>query len=249
MERYSFSKLSSFNQCPWGWYMHYVEGSKGIGNAFSSYGLLIHSILERFTTGELNLWDLSDVFEWEFEVSVPEKFPPNKYMVLRDSYYQQGIDFLSNFQGFPECKILNTESKFDFQIDDWMFNGVIDLVFEDPEGKLIVQDYKSKAKFSSKREQAEYARQLYLYCLHVKEAHGRYPDILRFFMFRKDVIVDIPFVESDLENAILWAKSSVADIRNCWDYSAKPDDFFCNNLCNQREICKFKFKSKPSFKR
>ena len=157
--------------------MTYIDHKKGIGNCFSSYGLEVHSIMERYAKGELTLWDLVGIYEWEFDAAVPEKFPSTKYCKdMRKLYYDQGLEYLKNFAGYDDRKILEVESQFDYEIDDWTFNGVIDLVFEDKDGKLIIQDYKSKSSFKNKREQAEYARQLYLYALFVKKKYGRYPD-------------------------------------------------------------------------
>lgn len=194
--------------------------------------------MERYAKGELELWDLVDVFQWEFDTAVPEPFPNNKYCPnMRQLYYDQGLEYLKNFPGYPGKKILEVESSFDVDIDDWVFNGVIDLVMEDENGKLIIQDYKSKSSFKSKKEKAEYARQLYLYALHIKEKYGRYPDILRFMMFRKNTPVDIIFSEEDLKEALDWAKQTVKDIRECWDFAPSCDEFFSENLCNHREYC------------
>lgn len=239
-EKYSFSKLSAFKQCPYGYYLRYVLNKKGIGNAFSSYGTLVHSILERYAKGELELWDLSGVFEWEFETAVPEKFPFNKYVVLRDTYYKQGLDFLRSFQGYEKYKILGVEQQFDRDIDDWTFTGIIDLIIQDPDGKLIIRDYKSKAAFKNDREQFEYARQLYLYSAYVKEKFGRFPDELQFLMFRKQHLVVIPFDPSAYEEAEDWAKGMVKDIREAVDFPSCCDEFYSNNLCNHREYCELK---------
>ena len=240
-ERYSFSKLSAFHTCKYGYKMTYIDHKKGIGNCFSSYGLEVHSIMERYAKGELTLWDLVGIYEWEFDAAVPEKFPYTKYCKdMRKLYYDQGLEYLKNFAGYDDRKILEVESQFDYEIDDWTFNGVIDLVFEDKDGKLIIQDYKSKSSFKNKREQAEYARQLYLYALFVKKKYGRYPDILRFMMFRKNMSIDIPFNESDLNEALSWARETVKEIRECWDFTPTCDEFFSENLCNHREYCESK---------
>ena len=105
---------------------------------------------------------------------------------------------------------------------------------------IPIQDYKSKSSFKNKREQAEYARQLYLYALFVKKKYGRYPDILRFMMFRKNMSIDIPFNESDLNEALSWARETVKEIRECWDFTPTCDEFFSENLCNHREYCESK---------
>jgi hypothetical protein len=199
--------------------------------------------MERYSKDEIDLWSLVDVYGWEFDFAVPEDFPDNKFCKnMRELYYEQGLNYLKNFAGYPNKKILEVEERFDIDIDDWVFNGIIDLVYEDEYGKLIVQDYKSKSSFSSKREQAEYARQLYLYSLHVRKKYGRYPDMLRFVMVRKNNIIDIPFDEKGLEEALTWAKGTVEKIRTCWDYFPSCDAFFGQNICNHREYCDCKIK-------
>lgn len=237
-ERFSFSKLSSFHTCKYGYKQTYIDHKKGIGNCFSSYGLEVHSLMERCAKGEIDLWDLVEIYKWEFDSAVLEEFPSSKFCKnMRQLYYNQGLEYLKNFPGFSDKKILEVENQFNYDIDDWVFNGVIDLVFETSDGKLIVQDYKSKSSFKSKREQAEYARQLYLYSLHIKEKYGKYPDILRFVMFRKGVTIDIHFNEDDLNEAVSWAKNTVKEIRECWDFSPSCDAFFSQHLCNHREYC------------
>lgn len=240
-ERYSFSKLSSFNTCKYGYDKRYNQHLKGIGNCFSSYGLLVHSLLERYSKGELPLECLCEVFQWEFDTSVPEPFPKSKFCPnMRELYFNQGVDFFWAFTGYGDSRILDVENDFEYEIDDWIFNGVIDLVLLDENKKLIVLDYKSKASFKTKKEQKVYARQLYLYALHVKKKYGRYPDILRFSLIRKNQVVDVPFNIKDLEEAVCWARNTVAEIRSCWYYPSNPDQFFCQNLCNFRNECSFK---------
>jgi len=240
-ERYSFSKLSTFLTCKHGFYQRYIEHEKGIGNCFSSYGTLLHSILERYSRGELGLWDLVDVYEDEFDIAVPEPFPNTKFCPdMRKLYYDQGIDFLQNFNGHPDAKILEIESEFDIDIDDWIFTGVIDLALLEEGDRLTIEDYKSKGSFKNKAEQKEYARQLYLYAPYIKQKYGRYPDTLRFLLVRKQKSIIVPFKENDLEEAMSWARATVAAIRECFDYSPSPEPFFCNQLCNHRETCEYK---------
>lgn len=219
----------------------YIDHLKGIGNCFSSYGTHVHSIMERYAKGEIELWDLVKTYELEFDEAIPEDFPNSKFCPdMRELYFRQGRSFLSNFEGYDGRKILGVEEQFDMDIDDWEFTGVIDLVFEDEKGRLIVQDYKSKSSFKSKKEQAEYARQLYLYSLYIKQKYGRYPDILRFSMFRKENEIDIPFSESSLDEALCWARDVVSKIRDCWEFEPNCEDFFANHLCNHREYCENK---------
>ena len=248
-ERYSFSKLSSWWTCPYGFKLRYIDHMPGIGNAFSSYGKFVHSIMEQYAKGEAKLSDLVGIYEWEFETAVPEKFPWNKYVVLRDTYYKQGLEFLKSFKGYDDYKILGVEEEFEMPIDDWIFVGVIDLVFEDENGRLIVRDYKSKASFKDEKEMRKYARQLYLYSLYVKEKYGKYPDELQFVMFRKNEIVKIDFNTEDLFEAQEWASDTVSIIREAFDYPATCEDFYSANLCNHREYCTLKPTKKKYYKK
>ena len=131
--------------------------------------------MERYAKGNLSLWDLATTYENEFDTAVPEEFPSFPFCQdMRGLYYEQGLNYLRNFGGYPKYKILGVESQFDIDIDDWVFNGIIDLVYEDEQGRLVVHDYKSKSSFKNKAEQKKYARQLYLYSLHIKEKYGKY---------------------------------------------------------------------------
>ena len=239
-EQYSFSKLSSWHVCPYGYMLRYEEHKEGIGNAFSSHGKFVHSIMERYAKGELKTDDLPFVYEWGFDTEVTEEFPYNKYADLRAGYYNQGLDFLKKFKGYEKYKILGVEEEFAIPIDDWTFVGIIDLVFCDESDRLIIRDYKSKASFKNESEMRQYARQLYLYSIYINQKYNRYPDLLQFYMFMKQQIISIDYNISDLEEALKWASDTVNEIRNAFNYPPYYNDFYCGNLCNFRDFCEFK---------
>lgn len=240
LEQYSFSKLSSWWTCPYGYRLRYIEHKAGIGNAFSSFGTLVHSLMERYARGEIEIWDLSTIYEWEFDSAVPYKFPWNKYVDLKKTYYSQGLEYLKSFSGYDDYKILGIEEEFKIPMNDWIFVGIIDLVFEDENGRLIIRDYKSKSSFKNSQEQAKYARQLYLYSAYVREKYGKFPDALQFSMFRKKEIIEIEFNLDDYKEALQWADDTVSSIKSAFDFPPNCEDFYANNLCNHREYCEFK---------
>ena len=246
LEKYSFSKLSAFHTCRYGYKLTYIDHIKGNGNAFAEYGTFVHSLMERYANNRISLWDLPSAYENEFDSEVKMDFPTSEYCKdMRDLYYQQGLAFLKNFMGYDKFKILEVEADFSVQIDDWIFTGIMDLLYEDEQGGLIILDYKSKSSFKNKAELYKYARQLYLYCLYVKEKYGKYPSKLKFYTFRKQTQVDIPFNEDDFVEAVVWAKSTVKQIRECTDFSPCCEEFFGANLCNHRFHCDKK-KKKPT---
>lgn len=239
-ETYSFSKLSMFNTCKYGYYLTYVEKRPGLNNAFASYGTLCHEILEQYAKGTYKLEDLASIFEWSFDVSVQEQFPPNKYADLRSSYYEDGLEFFKKFKGYDDCEILGVEEEFNINIRDWILHGFIDLVYRDKDGKLIIRDYKSKSSFKSIIERDEYARQLYLYSLYVKDKYGEFPAELEFLMLRKNQTVKIVFDRFKLLETLDWANNTVDSIRDALDYPANLDYYFCNHICDYRNACELK---------
>lgn len=238
-ERYSYSKLSTFNTCVINYILRYFQHEEDSGNAFSEYGTFIHSIMERWANEEIETWELLDVYKKDYEENVVSSFPRLRNgKTMGDRYYQDGIDFLSNFNGIGDYEILLVEHKFDMEIDDWIFNGIIDLVLQDKTtGEIVVWDWKSKKEFKDKEEEDKYRRQLYLYSEYIKREFGNYPSKTVFYTFRTQREVAQPFEVSALEEAIEWAKTTVKKIRetfNCYDY------FFCNNLCGARDMCGYK---------
>lgn len=239
-EIYSFSKLNSFWTCKYGYFLNYISKADKAENAFSQYGKLCHSILERYEKGKLELWDLTGTFEREYPGSVTEPFPESQFCDLQKTYYENAITYFNNFQGFGKCKVVCAEEKFNVEVDDWIFTGVIDLAMETSSGDLILVDHKSKSSFKNKSEQFAYARQLYLYAYAYGKLHERYPKKMYFNMFRKGTKVEIKFDESDMFEALNWAKDTVSMIRKEKEYPETISPFFCNNICNfRKDVCPF----------
>lgn len=254
---YSFSRLSSFDECKYCYYLNYVmpkdQRPPNEDNAFNLYGSFVHELLEKFSKGELASWDLLDKYVDEFDIQVNKEFPPNAFADLHDSYYNDGYAFLEGFEGFDdEYETLGVEQPFVVDFGDFKLRGFIDLILRDKKtGGIVVLDWKSKSKFASKKEQSEYARQPYLYSKYIYETYGVWPEKLRFYMFRKDTIVDIPFSMAGYEEAVTWARTQVQKIESKikdddgWPYrdDIREKDgqlnFFCNFICGYRNSCQY----------
>lgn len=238
LECYSFSKLTTFEQCPFQYYLNYILGEKGETNAFAQYGSFMHELLEKYEKKELALEELANEFEENFDVYITKEFP---FYKLYQSYYDDGLNFLTDFKGFPNCKIIEAEKYFALPVqmdeqEDFNVRGFIDLIYKDEKGRLVVHDWKSKAGFKTKAEQKKYARQLYMYSYYIKEKYGKAPDLLRFGMFRKQQYVDIPYNEADFEGTFDWIRETVSAIRQETKFRQNKDDFFCGKLCDFRSI-------------
>ena len=238
-ETYSFSKLSAFDQCPRMWELTYITKAPQVKGAFSEFGTLMHSVLERYERGELPLSALADTFDWEWDETFSDiVWPPNKYVDLGESYYRQGKSFLEEFKGIPDgMKILGVEQHFKIPVADFALQGFIDLVYEH-DNKLAILDWKT-AKAYTKSDLVHKQRQPYLYSLWAKKKFGRWPDEICFWHIRDDKLVRIPFDEETQKESVDWAVKQVDTIRKAWDFPCKPSEFFCRNICSVRGSCKY----------
>ena len=240
IEQYSYSKLDTFRQCKYQYYLKYIEKNRETeSNAFAEYGTMCHKILEKYAKGELEVYELLDEFDKGFK-EIQHPFPYNKYTNLSDSYYEGGYTFFQNWDGLDEYKILGSEDEFIINEKDFNFKGYIDLILQDKDGRIILHDWKSKSKFKSKAEKREKSRQLYLYSRRIKERFGVFPDVLQFGMFRVDKTERFKFDLDEYKRAVDWMYSTVDEIRNCNDWGSTPNYFFCDNLCDYRDICEMK---------
>ena len=159
--KWSYSRLNSFHTCKWMFYVTYILKHKGENNAFAEWGTFSHSIMEKYDKNELSEWELVDYYINNYNENVISDFPPNKYVILSDSYYKSGLEYLSNFEGHKN-ELISAEERIDFVIEHndkkIDFVGIIDRLSKDQNG-LVIEDYKSK-KFKNKREVDEYFKQL-----------------------------------------------------------------------------------------
>lgn len=237
MEKFSFSKINTFYDCPYGYYLKYykdIRTNKSHGT--SEYGTFIHGILEKYEKKELDIKDLLKFYTENFDENVKSTFELNLGNGFKknfyDSYFNDGLEYFLNFKGFNDWKILEVEYEFDLNMkNNFIFTGKIDLIGEMENGDIFICDHKSKKKFQTKKEQKKYARQLYLYSIAVKEKYGKFPKKLFFNMFRTGEIIEIDFDEKDYGEAVDWLYNSVEEISSEFDYSKNFGTFFCNNFC------------------
>lgn len=247
---WSYSRLTSFNDCPYAWYQKYINCESGVGNAFASYGTFCHKLLEQYANGDIDIFTISQAYEEGFDDAIPEDFPPNKYVDLRQKYYDAGVDYFENIDlPIDEFKVIGVEKKVEFTIAGKKFVGFIDLLLEDKDnGELILCDHKSAClKFNkngsiSKGDSNHYLsfkRQLYMYSKPLIEA-GYKISRLKWNMFRSQQWIDIPWDEKEYNETLDWAEKTLSEIENETSYAPNPDFYFCNYICDQRECCEYR---------
>lgn len=244
---WSFSRLESFYTCKYGWKKKYIDCEEGEGNAFSSYGSLCHRLLQDYSNGVLDAFDLASQYEERFDPEVPERFPPNKFVDLRQSYYEKGLRYFESFAGIlpMDYEVLGVEKKVDFEIAGKPFVGYIDLLAKTEDGSIVVIDHKSanskpnrngKPAKSFAAKMLMYQRQLYLYCKALIDS-GIKPDYLCWNFFNDGYTHMIPFDQKDYDEAIQWAEDTIRLIEEETEFEPRIEYFYCHYLCDYKNAC------------
>ena len=249
---WSFSRLQSYNQCPYGFKLRYIDCIEGEGNFYSQYGSFVHSILERFAKGELSIFDISTYYEDNFIANVTYDAPPNNYVDIKQSYYDKGLDYLNNIDlDLEGYEVLGVEKECKFKVGDYNMVGYIDLLLRDKHtGDITVLDHKSgSVKFKKNGEPAssetkhllDFKRQLYLYSIAVTEEFGVKPKYLQWNLFKDRNWFKIEFNDDELEEAKKWVIDTIDKIKNDIAFPPNPQHYFCYNLCDMRNCaCEYK---------
>lgn len=248
---WSFSRLNSFYQCPYEWWLHYMQCNKGSSNFFAQYGSFMHKILEMYANNELNIFNISQYYEENFWTEVSDNAPPNKYVDIKQSYYTKGLEYLDNIDLIlDDYEILGVEKEVRFNIGSYEMVGYIDLLLKSKiDGSIIILDHKSASlKFkkngdvskSDRQHFLDFKRQLYLYSIPVIREYGA-TDFLVWNMFKDRKYIKIPWNSREYEEAINWAANTIKLIEQENAWLPNPDYYYCHYLCGQRmNACEYK---------
>jgi len=238
---WSYSRLQSFRQCPWGFAQRYIYGEPVETNFYAAYGTLMHRLHERWYTGAVTKQKLIPEFVSGF-VKLPDIEPER-----RSQYLLSGLDYLGRDIYTPE-NIRGVEHRVRFNIGDYKFQGIIDLLYEE-DGKLVILDHKShdlqprsgRAKPTMKdKELDQYLRQLYLYAHAVRKQGLGEVSKLVFNCFKSGTLVEEPYKASGELEAVQWALDTIHQIEDATMFLPEPDWFYCKNLCDTRAVCEYK---------
>lgn len=246
MEKYSYSKISAYAQCPYGFYMQYMDDSvEQVQNAFASQGSLVHELLDEWAKGITPIENLPSEYVRRYPTEVTQPWP--KVLASKgygEKTYMNVLEYLKDFDGFKGWRILESEYRFETEIGGKLFVGIIDMIIEDIEtGDKIILDHKSKSLSSFKSAQDEMYKQQYIYSKAFYEKYGYYPDVLAFHLFKEHgMIMTRPFDMDTYNDTIRWAEDIIEEIESKFfvsdfDVSPTAGDFFCENLCSVRNGC------------
>ena len=238
---WSYSRLQSFNTCPYKFFMKYISHCKSEDRFYASYGSWIHKRIENFYKGKLKKEEMVVEFLSRFSEQV-KGTRPSKSIVQK--YIKLGANYFSSFSPFPFNPI-GVEKRVEFDIDGLKFLGFIDYLGE-KDGEYYVVDNKSRdlkprsgrKKPTKKDEELDsMLKQLYIYSTPIKREFGKYPKALCFNCFKSGVFIEEPFDINAYNKAIEWVKRTVGEIKETTDFYPIEDYFFCKYICDVSGEC------------
>lgn len=246
---YSFTQLQGYDECKYAFYLKRIEKrEEEATNAFAEKGSLIHSLLDEWAKGLLSKADMIEEYDRRYGEEVQTAWP-RMMKGYAQKAYQQGYEFLRDFDEFAGYNIIAAEEKYNSEItlsdgSTRPFVGIIDLIVrEESTNDLIIFDHKSKGKQSFKKAEDEMYMQLYMYAQYVHEKYGEWPAKLGFHLFNQEGLkVTRPFEMTEYERVMKWAANRIEQIEEAsivdWLECKEKPDFYCWELCGYRkETC------------
>lgn len=250
--RWSYSRLTSFEQCKYEFYLNYIvkdeEEYPPESNYYAEVGKFVHEILAMIFEGELTLDEASQYYVDNFDDYVlheTKKSTMNKTFETCANYFAE-VDF----GWLKDYEILGVEKEVKFELEGYRFVGYIDLLLRDKRDcKIVVVDNKSsdypfktngEVYAKSKSSFEKYKKQMYLYSYAVKEEYGEYPKEITWNHFKNGGrLATIPFSMEEYDVAVSWLIKTIHNIEQEEEFEPSQDFFYCHNLCNFRDSCEY----------
>lgn len=244
---WSFSRLSSFENCKYEWYLNYIEECDlKEDNIYAEFGSFCHKILEQYCKQILSKDELLPYYIEYFDDFVTRN-PWNESTI--EKLYDYGFNYFGEINFDPEkMDIIGVEQEFEIPIGNHKLKGFIDLLYQE-NGDIIVCDHKSceypftkKGTIKKGKEDKfdSFKKQLYLYSSFVKMKYGKFPKYLEWNFFRDSKMYRIEFDEDEYKSSVAWANEQIKNIYNTNDFEPNKSFFYCNNLCDFRGICEYR---------
>lgn len=196
MTTYSYSRLTSYHQCQYGFYLNYIRKFPAQQNVYGLLGGKVHELLEQLQVNEITNDQAIEKFKDACaEMELNEFYFPSESIAR--SYKKSVLHYLKHFKSY-ECESCEIEKEFLLEIEGVKLLGFIDLILKHDDGTVSIIDHKTSSKYA-KAEKLKNGRQLVIYAIalsqlgyqvrevgwsmlkyaRVKVADGRYKTVAR----------------------------------------------------------------------
>lgn len=177
-EVFSFSRISTFTNCPYSYYLAYVQYPKPYNeqNVYGEMGGICHECIEGLIKEELDIDAALDKFNEGLEDCdlLDMNFPSFKgdKELIKNNYTEAIKHYFDNYEQYVENPDKYAiEEYFEYTIEGVRFRGYIDYYYIVGD-TLYCIDFKTSSKFS-KKELEKKKLQLIIYGLYLQD---KYPD-------------------------------------------------------------------------
>ena len=243
---WSYSRLTSYEHCPYSWYRRYVEEEVGESSFYADNGKAMHEVFDALIKGNVSFEDAPSLYLEKYDAitsSVKQE--------IMDKTFDACINYLCNISEnvLDDYEIVGSEIELDFSVCAYRFTGFVDLLLRDANGNLIIVDHKSSDPFlkqngepyaKSKEQFNNYVRQLSLYCYGIEQMYGEKPVKIVFHHFKNDGKLTVLPVDDELiDSAITWCLDVIKKIYDDEAFDPKTKTGFCYRLCDYRRNCDY----------
>ncbi|PPA84969.1 hypothetical protein C4A75_09330 [Brevibacillus laterosporus] len=162
---WSFSKINTFENCSFEYYLARVKKVESKDNIYTVAGSCSHDILEDFYNGKIKYENMINRFEDGFlDIEISDfRFSNDeeKNIKMRKKYKECMVHFFNNHNPV-NTKIISEQTVW-IDVNGNLFLGYVDSIHKE-DGFYIITDYKSSSIYKGKKIQDQ-AKQLRLYAL------------------------------------------------------------------------------------
>lgn len=249
---YSYSSVSNFENCKYGFKLTYIDALPRKNNFFAEFGLLVHECFEKYFLGEVDAFDLPSYYEDNFDQIV--KTPPPPYPLnMLETYKAKCLEYFNNFSiERDDYEVILVEDKIEFSINGVAYVAKPDLVLKNKKtGRISMVDYKTSNPFWFDKKKgkevidnakiAGYHKQTYMYTYALKIGRNIQADEITLLFPRAGREITIPWEEEKEKEVIDWLTKTVEKIKNEEEFPYNNSSaYFCDNLCSVRAYCEYR---------
>jgi putative RecB family exonuclease len=232
MESYSYSSISSYDQCPKAFEFKYVQKLPEAFSTIEQYmGRCVHAVINEAYASQAAGSSFSEsrlctCYDEHWNSGDPEEIRVVKRGTLRKTYYAEGLvmlrSFYSRVYSRDESESLLLEHRFQVDVESGMkrysYTGVIDRLEKSKSGAVAVVDFKTGKSVPDPR----FDLQLQSYAIFAFQHCGANELELRFENLRSMTSSAAPMQKASLSSTIGRVVGKIDAVEGATAFPAKP---------------------------